>query len=290
MSSLLQLKRQIKSIKSTAQLTKAMQAVAAMRFKKGLQKAQAVVEYRKHLQQFRSTLQELEAEKVEEYLQNFTEGKKVLSVIIAPSRGFCGGLHRQVAASTYKFLRAQGLEPTDSEQVSFITLHRPGFKQVSVLGGELLAAFNELPKNIDSYDLLAVSELIYQLCFVQKSFKEVYVSFADHISGKVVTEKILPFSLEASDAKHSAPANVAPVTIDVDLKMILEELLHQYLHMVIYTGLLQTQVAEEKARMIAMNQATDNAKKLVDKLQLVFFKKRQTKITQEVNEVSAASI
>lgn len=279
MPSIQQLKQRIKSVQSTSQLTKAMQAVAALRFRRYQNLSKSAQSYFSQVKDLNSlALASFSNLKDNKFFGKPKNGK-TLMVIVSPTRGFCGGLHRLVTLKAYKYLEDLGLKTTDSDQVNFITINKPGYKQASRLGGEILAAFNELSKAPDSLEMLAVSETIFRFFKDPKeNFSTVYLSFVDE-SGSVQIQQLLPFS--------GVQESNVPTVIDMDEDKFLEELVHQYLHAQLFAALTSTQLSEERSRMVAMNQATDNAKKLTATLQLTYFRARQTKITQEMNEISS---
>lgn len=286
MSSLQQLKSRIRSVKSTSQLTKAMQTVAAMRFRKNIVKADKSKQFMDLVEQ---TLVNLigvvdYAERAKLIQPRFS--KTNLFLIISPTRGFCGGLHRLVTLETYKTIKDLGLNTSDNSEVKFVTVGRPAHKQVSRLGGELLAAFDELPKNPDQYDVLAVSELLYDLYQTDSSIGKVYMSYVAYPSGKIVTIPILPFDLNRLSTS-SKTTSLDLFTVDSTSEKLIDELIHEYLQAEIFGAIWQTFASEEKNRMVAMNQASDNAKTLMQGLQLAYFRTRQAKITQEMAEISS---
>ena len=286
MSSLQQLKSRIRSVKSTSQLTKAMQTVAAMRFRKNIVKADKSKQFMDLVEQ---TLVNLigvvdYAERAKLIQPRFS--KTNLFLIISPTRGFCGGLHRLATLETYKTIKDLGLNTSDNSEVKFVTVGRPAHKQVSRLGGELLAAFDELPKNPDQYDVLAVSELLYDLYQTDSSIGKVYMSYVAYPSGKIVTIPILPFDLNRLSTS-SKTTSLDLFTVDSTSEKLIDELIHEYLQAEIFGAIWQTFASEEKNRMVAMNQACDNAKTLMQGLQLAYFRTRQAKITQEMAEISS---
>lgn len=281
MSNISQLKRRIKSIASTSQLTKAMQTVAAMRFKKNLAKEKLISKYSLSLENFTDEFSKFN---LKDFNSPFIQrtGNKKLIVILGPTRGFCGGLHRSIANFSYRSLKEQNVDFLNPDQVNFITLNKPAFTQISRNGGMLLASFTDLPKNPDEYSLLAVSEYIYKVFLEDSSIGEVHFVYAsDNSLEPIKYEQILPF-------KFKNTKNLSTTfELDSSVEDLFSELIHQYLQAKIQSCLMQTFVAEEKARMVAMNQATDNATKLKSALNLVYFKQRQAKITQEMSEIAS---
>ena len=263
-----------------------MQTVAAMRFRKNIIKAENSKQFVSLVEQTLINLIGAVDYIDRAVLTQSRVGKANLFLIISPTRGFCGGLHRLVTLQTYQFIQDLGLDSSNNSEVKFITVGRPALKQVSRLGGQLVAGFNELPKNPDQYDILAISELLYKTYEEDKSIGKVYVSFINYPNGKVITQSILPFDLSQFE-KLPKTQNVDLFTIDSTPEELIDELVHEYLQAEIFGAIWQTFASEEKSRMIAMNQASDNAKTLMKKLQLSYFRTRQAKITQEMAEISS---
>lgn len=281
MSNISQLKRRIKSITNTSQLTKAMQTVAAMRFKKNLAKEKIAQEYTKSLEVFEQELVNFNLKTLNSPFINRTGDKKLI-VILGPTRGFCGGLHRSISNFAYRFLKDQDVDFLNPEKVNFITVNKPAFTQISRNGGMLLASFTELSKNPDEYDLLAISEYIFKTFLADEKIGEVYFVYATNIlENPIAVDKILPFSFQESKSISTTSE------LDSTLEKLFLELVHQFLQAKIQSCLMHTFTAEEKARMVSMNQATDNALKLKSNLNLIYFKERQAKITQEMSEIAS---
>jgi F-type H+-transporting ATPase subunit gamma len=292
MSSIRNTKNRIKSVQTTAKITKAMKAIAAMRLKRYSAKASHVEEYTKTLQNsLNDVLQTVPA--VSPVLKGNPEGK-ILLVIVGPSRGFCGGLHRTAVSETIKSFQAQNVDITDPSQVEIITINRPANRVLSKTGGKVLASFDGPYKQIDTYKILPISELINQL-WLTGNYKAVYLSSAkanSALKANIIVDQFLPFG---GDINQGGNVGVSvtyktPVNIDTDSGHLIAEIVPQLIHAEIYLGLLLTQTAEEGARMLAMNQATDNAKELEKKLQIVYFRQRQAKITQEIAEIVGGSL
>ncbi len=285
MSTIRQTKNRIKSVQTTAKITKAMQAVAAMRLRRYSRKCEVATKYSENLKtSLDSAL--VSIPNVENYpILSGNPNGKTLVVVVAPSRGFCGGLHRTCVSETFKFLEAHNINALDNDRVEFLTVNRPGFRVISKLGCAVKANFAGPYKEVDPYIILPISELIFRL-WLKGEYSKVYITFAKTSSSlkpNVISQQILPFVVAESVAKEN------PINDDTDFDGILNEAVPQYLQGLINFAILSTQTAEEGARMVAMNQATDNAKELTKKLQLVFFRQRQAKITQEISEIIGGS-
>ena len=285
MSSIRNTKNRIKSVQTTAKVTKAMKSIAAMRLRRYAVKTAQVQLYSDNLfSSVSSVVDSLPQATLPSILQGNSDGK-ILLVIIAPSRGFCGGLHRTAVSDCIKQLATQGIQVTDPNQVEMILVNKPAKRTISRNGGQVLASFDGPYKDVDTYTALPISELVFNL-WSKNNYKAIYVSSAKSNSAfqaKVIVEQILPF-------QHLEVSNHTPVNVDSNTDSLILEMLPMVIQAKIHLGLLNTQTAEEGARMIAMNQATDNAKELEKALNIVYFRQRQAKITQEIAEIVGGSL
>jgi F-type H+-transporting ATPase subunit gamma len=290
MPSLRQLNSRIKTVQTTTKLTKAMQAVAAMRLRKLTKQAEITKGYRNDLEVvFHSLCKSLKISNGQNLYFDTDTTKPVLVVIISPTRGFCGGLHRTVVTETYKTLIQRGFDPLNRDKVTFLTVHRPAQKMISKLGGNILASFSKNYKEVNAQALLPIAELINQ-AWISGDFSEVILSFAESshtLKAVISTEQLLPF-LQISD-ENSVSSGVQ-VNLPKEITNLISEFAPQWIEMKIHHAMIQTRTSEEGARMIAMNQATDNATRLTDKLKLAYFRLRQAKITQEISEIVGGSL
>ena len=294
MPSIRQLSQRIKSVKTTAKITGAMQSVAAMRLRKYTRQSQLVDSYGSALKTVLGRIVSNSMDSDEDPLLLTRNIGKTLVVIVAPSRGFCGGLHRSVVLNAYQKVRELNIDPADSDNVEFITLHKPAYRLMTKLGGRILAFFNGPFKDLNPYKVLPVSELIYRLWADPDSrFKEVYISYAEPTSSLKANlhfKSILPLDQFEISKVSGKEISSESTFLETDVKKILTEFLPQWLEMNVHLALVQTMAAEEGARMIAMSQASDNAGRLADKLKLVYYRQRQAKITQEISEIVGGSL
>jgi F-type H+-transporting ATPase subunit gamma len=311
MPTLTQIKTRIRNVKSTNKLIKAMQTISALRMKKNCLAATTAQNHLNYIQRLETQLlsgvdnSEIAKNKFfggrisvsEEVLaktQTESRAQPILSLIISPARGFCAGLHRTIVTQYYRELQSKGVDTSDQNQIQFITVNKPASKQVSRLGGQLMAAFDHMPKIPSKYDILAISELIYQL-YSQRDYSELQVVFLDIKTEKPKVISLLPFNVhtiksEVNQQYLTQPSSSEQYTIDTDPLKVLDLLLHQLLQSHIYFYIWSTMAAEEKARMMAMSKASDNAKEMLVTLQRGYFKQRQAKITQEMNEIISSTL
>ncbi len=284
MSQIKQTKNRITSAQTTAKITKAMQTIASMRLRKFQKQANVVNKY------FNSLIESLGSTlsgNNNPILVGNPNGK-TLVIIAGASRGFCGGLHRTIVLDGYKQLKEKGVDLNDSSNVELITINRTTNRMASKLGANIKANFDGPYKNIDIFSVLPIAELVNRL-WQKGGYKAVYIVFAKNLSTtkpSIIVDKILPFNIE----QHTNVENLTIVNYDTPQSEIIPEALTLISQTVIHQGILSTQSAEESARIVAMSQATDNAKTLEDKLKVVYFRLRQSKITQEISEIIGGSL
>jgi F-type H+-transporting ATPase subunit gamma len=290
MSSIRNTKNRIKSVQSTSKLTKAMKLIASIRLQRYNKKIAQLKKYTVQLEgSITSFLSVLPDSDLPKNLKGNPEGK-ILLVIMSPSRGFCGGLHRLAVSDCLKQFREINVDITDSNQVEMVLVNKPAKRGITKVGGKVIATFVGPYKEVDTYTLLPISELTNNL-WQSGKYKSIYISFAESnlaFKTNIKIQQILPLSnhsINQDSTKSSFSGNV-----EGDIDSLVNEVLPLFIHSEIQQSILSTKLAEEGSRMVAMSQATDNAKELERKLKLVYFRQRQAKITQEISEIIGGSL
>lgn len=274
-----EIKRRIKSVKNTHQITKAMEMVASAKFKKfqGL-----VLNSRPYSEGIEGILSNIASGIKNQHHPLFegkNEVKKIGVIAIASDRGLCGGYNSSVA----KELKALGLENPDKE-ISIIAV---GKKMVDYARKEKLDLKAEyiqlIPENMFE-KAKELSENIVEF-FNENIFDEVYIvysKFLSAINSEVTRTRLLP--LEEPEVEENNNYIFEPSE-----EVIMDALLPKYLNIYIYQSILEATASEHSARMRAMKSASDNADDMVGKLTLSFNRARQASITQELSEIVAGA-
>ena len=288
MASTRDIRRRIKSVKNTRQITKAMELVAASKMKKAQASALAGRAYAELMAQMLASL----AARVEESQHPFLAKREVRTrgiILITSDKGLCGPLNTNV----FKLV-------TDIKTpAKYAVIGRNGAQFIARTKRELLADFPSNDRTTFA-DIKVVAE------FMVKQFMEGAVDIVEVIWPKfrntlVQTPTLMPLlpltSLQdvladlRSDAGIAAPAANAVETemlFEPDASAVLESLLPLYLNREVYQHALDAKASEHSARMVAMKTAKDNATKLLGDLTLEYNKARQAGITQEILEIAAA--
>ena len=282
MANLKELRRRIKSVSSTARVTKAMQMIAAAKMRRAQQK---VVDGRPYSEKIHSILSHLNLvnyndEDFELSIHENLTGSKELCLMITPDRGLCGAL---VSNITRVALSDSG---NSEEDVVFITIGKKASSLIVRLGKDLKAQFgvSDMP---EIQETLAVSKLVMdELKTGQyRSVSMIYSEFITTAIQKPVKKKLIP--VEISEDEEQIPLDYI---FEPDIEKLLNTLIPRYIEMEIYHGVLEATASEHSARMVSMQNATDNANELLDDLTLELNKARQQVITSELLDLVGGMI
>ena len=277
MANLKELRRRIKSISSTARVTKAMQMIAAAKMRRAQQK---VKDGRPYSEKIHNILEHLNLVNIDEKESDLSihenlNGSKDLLLMITPDRGLCGAL-----VSNITRVALSKTEKSD-KAVTFITVGKKGSSLVVRLGKDLKAQFgvSDMPK---IQETLAISTLVMEELKTgdYRSVSMIYSEFVTTAVQKPVTKKLIP--VEITEDIGNVPLDYI---FEPDIGKLLNTLIPRYIEMEIYHGILEATASEHSARMVAMQNATDNANELLDDLTLELNKVRQEVITSELLDI-----
>lgn len=288
------IRRRIKSVKSTAQITKAMQLVAAAKMKKAQDQATNGRSYAETMNKILVALRDAAEEGSHPY---FVEGKgdKTLVLVIASDKGLCGALNTNL----FKKLINANLEG----ECDYVTIGRKASQALSRLRKNLVADF-PIKDPAKFTDLRAAGNFL-QDKFRTGGYKKVLVVFNNFINTVTTVptiEQLLPVDKVTLGGKRSfegmgSALEVKETSIDVpeytfepSAEAVFESILPQYVNNTLYQMLLEARASEHSSRMVAMKNATDNAKQMLKDLSLEYNKLRQAAITNELLEITTAKM
>lgn len=285
-----ELRRRIKSVKNTAQITKAMQMVAATKMRKAQNQALNGRPYNFNLSEAIRRLLPLISAGSHPLLRAKTE-KKAGIALLTTDKSLCGALNTNL----FRLLVSSNL--LFSENV-FYTIGRKGRNFVARSGKELLADFENLDV-VTFRQAVQLSKLIID-SFIQGEIGEaflVYPRFMSTLRQEPTKFKLLPVTIEElmdlgmEQARSSESLkNTKEFLFEPNASQLLDYILIHHIQIKIYQALLETKASEHSARMMAMQNATDNALELVDDLNLTYNQTRQDSITKELLEITTAAV
>ncbi len=280
------IRRRIKSIRNTAQITKAMQMVAASKMRKAQQHALAGRPYANLLNKVLVSLQKRTDPKAHPLLQ-VREVKKELVLILSTDKGLAGALNTNLLREAAQF---------SVEQTAFVVSGRKGRQFVARTKRELLADFE-----LKDAPAFVETKVIAQFCtekFLSGEVDKVsvlYTHFVNTINQKPVVRTLLPITnFEVAQVEEPGAAKgedtMAGHEFEPSPEAVLDIMLPYYIQYQVFQMILDARASEHSARMVAMKSATDNAKQFIKDLTLEYNKMRQASITTELLEISTAQM
>lgn len=285
------IRRRIKSVKNTSQITKAMQMVAAAKMRKAQLRALSGRPYAEELAKMLAALAQAGGStELHPLLQERKEVKRELVLVISTDKGLCGALNTNLLREVAKF---------DPAKTTFVTIGKKGAQFLGRLKRDLAAEF-ELKEAFTFLESKQASKFVMEK-FLSGEVDKVSVAYTDFVSTinqKPTVRTILPvtsFELSELEGEHGtkkveASANTTEYLFEPSAGGVLAGLVPHYINFAVYQMVLESRASEHSARMVAMKNATDNAKQLIKDLTLEYNKVRQAAITTELLEITTAQM
>ncbi len=283
------IRRRIKSIRNTAQITKAMQMVAASKMRKAQQHALAGRPYAALMNKVLVSLQKRTDPKLHPLL-NVRPLKKELVLIISTDKGLAGALN------TNLFREAANFDPA---KTTFVVTGKKARQFIARTKRDLLADF-ELKDSPSFVETKPIAKFCTEK-FLNRDVDNVsvlYTHFVNTINQRPVVQTLLPISSFDLSKKHDESVEGAGEHVDPMLgyvfepnaETVLDVMLPYYLQYQVFQMILDARASEHSARMVAMKNATDNANQFIKDLTLEYNKMRQAGITTELLEIATAQM
>ena len=283
MASTLDIRRRIRSVKNTAQITKAMQMVAASKMRKAQEAAISSAPFARRLYRMQRSAT-TRAVDFQHSLLEVREVRRRAVILVAGDKGLCGALNTNV-------FRVAAQYPVES--TVFITAGRKAAQFVSRSGRTLAAefAYGDSPTYAEARAIVAFARDL----FLRKEVDEVVIvttRFVNTLTQEPITMEYLPvgeikgFRVVGAESEESLLADTTETVFEPSAEHILGYLLGQYLNVYLYYVLLNAKASEQSARMVSMKNATDSAETLIKELTLEYNKLRQGNITRELLEIA----
>ncbi len=270
------IRRRIRTIQSTAKITKAMEMVATSKMRRA---QEMVLAGRPYAEKIRQVLADLAAQSdhaIHPLLER-REAKRVEVIHITADRGLCGGLNSNMNRTSASFILGQAV-PT-----VLITVGRRGRDFMLRYGREVRAEFIGISDRPTLLDTLPISRIViddYTNGFADLVYLA-YTRFITTLTQRPVLQQLLPVEPATVELRYGVEYIYEPRARDV-----LAELLPRFVEMQVYHAMLESIASEQSARMVAMRNATDNANELVQDLTLMYNKVRQEMITTELLDIT----
>jgi F-type H+-transporting ATPase subunit gamma len=289
MASTRDIRRRIKSVKNTRQITKAMELVAASKMKKA---QQAALASRPYAQLLANMLAALSGVSLDEAVHPFLAHREVKTrgiLLISTDKGLCGPLN----ANLFK------LVSEIKTPAKFYAIGRKGAQFLARTKRDMVADF-QVTDRVVFAEVKAVAEFLIKqyLEGVIDTIEVIYPRYKNTLVQEPRVRPVLPLKNLRDFIAHAqsdagiiaaAPADDREMLFEPGAQQVLEALLPFYINRQIHQVVLSSKASEHSARMVAMKTAKDNATKILGELTLEYNKARQAAITQEILEIAAAA-
>ena len=293
MANLRDIRRRIKSVKSTAQITKAMQLVAASKMKKAQDQALAGRRYAEVMNKVLVSLKDSTEDETHPLLE-VREGNREMVIVISTDKGLCGGLNTNLLRLVVE---------AGTASTSYVTVGNKGRQTLARLKKDLIADFPAADP-AQFAQIKAVAKYATEQFLEGKvdCVKVGFTNFVTTLTQEPYLATLLPVSAigmterqgfegmkEGDDLKEVySKDSGSSYLFEPDASTVLDNILPHYVNYQLYQMLLESRASEHSARMVAMKGATDNANQMVKDLTLQYNKLRQAAITNELLEITTA--
>ncbi len=283
MASPREIRRRIRSVRNISQITRAMEMVSASKMRRAQQRVLASRPYAERLQGVIADLASLQigSDEIAQYpLLQQREIKKSAIILITPDKGLTGPLNSNILRRASRYILHDAGVP-----VSVIAAGKKG-RDFMIRGKQdVTAEFTGLGDAVTLDDLRPIAQIALD-DFIAGKVDAVYVVFARYVNTLTQTpevRQVLPIVRPEGEGTYS------DYIFEPSPAAVLEDLLPRFVEIQIYQAMLEAIASEHSARMVAMRNASQNAKDLVAELTLTYNKARQTQITREVSEIAAGA-
>lgn len=272
------IKRRIKSVESTMQITKAMELVASSKLRKAKEKADNA---RPYFNALYDTMCEIQSENPG-FFSQYTkkrDAKTVLLVVIAGDRGLAGGFNSNVL----KLAQARIDELKGTSAVKILAIGKKSAEYFTKRGYDMLGSFPNVAEGMKIYHAADISNQIVDP-FVKGEIDRVELFRTEYVSPLVQQAErvaVLPLEIAPIEAKG---ARQLPV-YEPSASAVFDAIVPKYITGILFCAVVDSFASEQAARRTAMESATDNASEMISGLSLVYNRARQASITQEITEI-----
>jgi F-type H+-transporting ATPase subunit gamma len=274
-----EIRNQIKSVKNTQKITRAMEMVAASKMRKAQDRMQASRPYAEKIRSVISHLAHAHPEYKHTYMQD-REVKRVGFIVVSSDRGLCGGLNSNLFRANLRELRQWNEKNIEIDMCTVGTKATGYFRR---LGSKIVADAGHLGDAPEIEDLIGTVKVMLD-AFDNGTIDRLYVvynKFVNTMTQEPRIDQLLPIKKsDDQELEHHWDYIYEP-----EAKEVLTDLLTRYIESLVYQALVENISCEQAARMVAMKAASDNAGNMIDDLELVYNKARQAAITQELSEI-----
>lgn len=276
-----EIRGKIKSVQNTRKITKAMEMVAASKMRRAQERMRAGRPYVKKVLAICAHLSHASPEYVHPFMAK-REVKRVGLIVVTTDKGLCGGLNTNILRHVVQSMKdwsASGIE------IDISAFGNKGISFFNRNGGRLVSSLAHLGDS-PSHEAVIDNVRLQLDHYVTGEIDALYLAsneFVNTMKQEPVVRQLLPLPDDQFDDMD--PNHDWDYLYEPDAEQVLSDLINRYVESLIYQAVAENMACEQSARMVAMKAASDNAKQLIDELQLSYNKARQAAITKELSEI-----
>jgi F-type H+-transporting ATPase subunit gamma len=288
MATLREVRRRIASVTNIAQITRAMQMVAASRMKRAQDAILAARPYSDELRQALARVAGAVGADVDPLLDR-RPVRRVGLIVITTDRGLVGSLNANAVRAVLRHVADEATRAGEEAEVSAITVGRKGRDSLRRAGVPIAAHFAQLGDRPSFADITPIARLVTDdfLAGTYDRIEIAYSTFINTLSQRPVVVTVLP--VEQPGMGEAETETNDEYLFEPSPEAVLSRLLPHFVAIDIYRAVLENRASEQSAQMVAMRSATDNANELIGDLTLVYNKTRQANITREMTEIASGA-
>ncbi|MCF2132728.1 MULTISPECIES: F0F1 ATP synthase subunit gamma [Burkholderiaceae] len=287
MAGMKEIRGKIKSVQNTRKITKAMEMVAASKMRRAQERMRAARPYADKVRDIAAHMSEANPEYRHPFMVKNVSAKTAGVIVVTTDKGLCGGMNTNVLRALvqkFKDLDAQGIK-TESTAIG-----GKGLAFLNRFGGKVVSQVTHLGDTPHLEKLIGAIKVQLDR-YSQGELSAVYLAytrFVNTMKQEPVIEQLLPLTDERFDKRAEegpTPKSSWDYLYEPDAQAVVDDLLVRYVEALVYQAVAENMASEQSARMVAMKAASDNAKTVINDLQLVYNKSRQAAITKELSEI-----
>ncbi|HXF47536.1 MAG TPA: F0F1 ATP synthase subunit gamma [Burkholderiaceae bacterium] len=285
MPSTKEIRLKIKSVQNTRKITKAMEMVAASKMRKAQERMRQARPYGDKIRNIAAHLAQANPEYKHPFVVRREPIRTVGLILVSTDKGLCGGLNTNIQRAVLTRIKewdAAGIK------LQATAIGNKGFGFLQRLNADIVSHVVQLGDKPHLEKLIGPVKVQLD-AYADGRLDAVYLAYSRFINTmkqEPMIEQLLPLSAERlAQSEEEKRAYAWDYLYEPDAQRVIDELMTRYVEALIYQALAENMASEQSARMVAMKAASDNAKKLIDELQLVYNKTRQAGITKEISEI-----
>ena len=274
-----EIKRKIRSVNSTMQITKAFELVSTAKLKRARDRMDVAKPYFNTIQEAVRDILKSDHQMKSKYIST-GESQNPLYIVITSDRGLCGGYNINAIKKAIEGIK-------DKSRAKYITIGKKAHDILLQNGYDVIDSFlyiSEKPEFIHATQVAKVAMDLFEKGEVD-SIQFVFTEFASTISQVAKRIQLLPIVNEASETGEKKDKGITLVNYEPSIETVLDYIIPKYIESTLYGGLIESSASEQAARRVAMENASENAEEIIEDLTLYFNQARQAAITQELSEI-----